>query len=106
IWSDLQSWLFHAQILSITAIFVNINKRAFNFSRKLLILNDAGVAKLADAPDLGSGGEIHRGSNPLPGISSAIPTPNPQRSIQASASWALEVGHWTLSVEQITARGH
>ena len=28
----------------------------------------ARVAKLADAPDLGSGGEIHRGSSPLPGI--------------------------------------
>ena len=27
----------------------------------------ARVAKLADAPDLGSGGEILRGSNPLPG---------------------------------------
>src|SRR5512133_1418071 len=29
----------------------------------------AGVAELADAPDLGSGGEIRRGSSPLPGIS-------------------------------------
>ena len=28
----------------------------------------ARVAKLADAPDLGSGGEILRGSSPLPGI--------------------------------------
>ncbi len=27
------------------------------------------MAKLADAPDLGSGGEILRGSNPLPGMS-------------------------------------
>jgi hypothetical protein len=27
------------------------------------------VAELADAPDLGSGGEIRRGSSPLPGIS-------------------------------------
>ena len=27
----------------------------------------AGVAELADAPDLGSGGEIRRGSSPLPG---------------------------------------
>jgi hypothetical protein len=25
------------------------------------------VAELADAPDLGSGGEIRRGSSPLPG---------------------------------------
>jgi hypothetical protein len=29
------------------------------------------VAKLADAPDLGSGGEILRGSSPLPGTSIA-----------------------------------
>jgi hypothetical protein len=28
---------------------------------------NAGVAKLADAPDLGSGGEILRGSSPLSG---------------------------------------
>jgi hypothetical protein len=28
----------------------------------------ARVAELADAPDLGSGGEIRRGSSPLPGI--------------------------------------
>ena len=27
------------------------------------------MAKLADAPDLGSGGEILRGSSPLPGTS-------------------------------------
>ena len=36
--------------------------------RKSLVQNDAGVAKLADAPDLGSGGAILRGSSPLPGI--------------------------------------
>ena len=35
---------------------------------KSLVINDARVAKLADAPDLGSGGEILRGSSPLPGI--------------------------------------
>src|SRR2546423_14973230 len=34
---------------------------------KSLEINDAGVAELADAPDLGSGGEIRRGSSPLPG---------------------------------------
>ena len=34
---------------------------------KALYINDAGVAELADAPDLGSGGEIRRGSSPLPG---------------------------------------
>jgi nucleoside-diphosphate-sugar epimerase len=31
------------------------------------------VAKLADAPDLGSGGAILRGSSPLPGISARVP---------------------------------
>jgi hypothetical protein len=35
---------------------------------KSLEINDARVAELADAPDLGSGGEILRGSSPLPGI--------------------------------------
>src|SRR4029453_10817789 len=36
--------------------------------RKFTIRNRvARVAKLADAPDLGSGGAIHRGSSPLPG---------------------------------------
>ena len=33
---------------------------------KPLIDRNARVAKLADAPDLGSGGAIHRGSSPLP----------------------------------------
>ena len=32
-------------------------------------LLNAGVAKLADAPDLGSGAARHRGSSPLPGTS-------------------------------------
>ena len=32
----------------------------------------AGVAELADAPDLGSGGEIRRGSSPLPGTKDAF----------------------------------
>jgi hypothetical protein len=32
----------------------------------------ARVAKLADAPDLGSGGEILRGSSPLPGTSEEV----------------------------------
>ena len=36
---------------------------------KSLIIRYAGVAELADAPDLGSGGEIRRGSSPLPGSS-------------------------------------
>jgi hypothetical protein len=36
---------------------------------KSFIIKPARVAKLADAPDLGSGGEILRGSSPLPGTS-------------------------------------
>jgi hypothetical protein len=47
----------------------------------------ARVAELADAPDLGSGGEILRGSSPLPGTlpqeattpNAQPPTPNVQR---------------------------
>src|SRR4029077_1405350 len=35
---------------------------------------EARVAKLADAPDLGSGGEILRGSSPLPGTMSPNPS--------------------------------
>src|SRR3954451_14964323 len=34
---------------------------------RIPLINDARVAKLADAPDLGSGGAILRGSSPLPG---------------------------------------
>src|SRR5262249_7476942 len=34
----------------------------------------AGVAELADAPDLGSGGEIRRGSSPLPGTPARVRT--------------------------------
>ena len=41
---------------------------------KFLIINDAGVAELVDAPDLGSGGEIRRGSSPLPGSFARIKT--------------------------------
>ncbi len=33
---------------------------------------EAGVAKLADAPDLGSGAARHRGSSPLPGTSARV----------------------------------
>jgi hypothetical protein len=50
---------------------------------KSFIIKDARVAKLADAPDLGSGGEILRGSSPLPGThreSTAAGTiPSPQK---------------------------
>src|SRR6266851_4294855 len=47
---------------------------------KCLRINDARVAKLADAPDLGSGGEILRGSSPLPGTSKEQAS-NVERSI-------------------------
>src|SRR5438874_8815806 len=47
--------------------------RLYTLKDKFLRINDARVAKLADAPDLGSGGEILRGSSPLPGTMS----PNP-----------------------------
>ena len=42
-----------------------------NCAQSCLIDQKARVAKLADAPDLGSGGEILRGSSPLPGTSIA-----------------------------------
>jgi hypothetical protein len=38
-----------------------------NCAHSCSIDSKARVAKLADAPDLGSGGEILRGSSPLPG---------------------------------------
>jgi hypothetical protein len=41
----------------------------WNYALIPVPLKRAGVAKLADAPDLGSGGEILRGSSPLSGIS-------------------------------------
>src|SRR5947207_14437881 len=48
----------------------NSSTKAFLGDNKIcksLKLNEARVAELADAPDLGSGGEIRRGSSPLPG---------------------------------------
>jgi hypothetical protein len=45
---------------------------AWNYGLIAVPLKEAGVAKLADAPDLGSGGEILRGSSPLSGISSIV----------------------------------
>jgi hypothetical protein len=40
----------------------------WNYGLIAVPLKEAGVAKLADAPDLGSGGAILRGSSPLSGI--------------------------------------
>jgi hypothetical protein len=57
----------------------NSSTRAFLWHSEIcksLIINDARVAELADAPDLGSGGEIRRGSSPLPGT--VQPTLAPQ----------------------------
>jgi hypothetical protein len=45
----------------------------------LIYQHFARVAKLADAPDLGSGGAILRGSSPLPGTS--IAEANAERSM-------------------------
>jgi hypothetical protein len=39
----------------------------WNYGLIAVPFKEAGVAKLADAPDLGSGGEILRGSSPLSG---------------------------------------
>jgi hypothetical protein len=51
--------------------FVSVNREGVLLAiarRKSKVENRfARVAKLADAPDLGSGGEILRGSSPLPG---------------------------------------
>jgi hypothetical protein len=40
----------------------------WNYGLIAVPFKEAGVAKLADAPDLGSGGAILRGSSPLSGI--------------------------------------
>src|SRR5206468_6194287 len=70
---------------------------------KSLKTNDARVAKLADAPDLGSGGEILRGSSPLPGTSTAQAnaersTSNAQRQFGLLVEH-LEVRCWALEVD-------
>src|SRR5712692_7703988 len=56
------------------------NSSTSNLRHKFLRINNARVAKLADAPDLGSGGEILRGSSPLPGTSKEQAS-NVERSI-------------------------
>jgi hypothetical protein len=64
--SDFVAFQSRSQLNSST----NSSTNAFYASsvkRKCLVINDARVAKLADAPDLGSGGAILRGSSPLPG---------------------------------------
>jgi hypothetical protein len=61
---------------------------------KILKINDARVAKLADAPDLGSGGEILRGSSPLPGTSKE------QTSNIESETGSLGIGFLLLEVRR------
>jgi hypothetical protein len=55
-------------------------------SEDRLLCNHARVAKLADAPDLESGGAIHRGSSPLPGTINKNPmkykTPTLREKVQ------------------------
>ena len=74
----------------------------YSATRKCLEINDARVAKLADAPDLGSGGAILRGSSPLPGSAngSKRPTLNFQHpmSNSDSASSTFDVRRWTFDV--------
>ena len=54
----------------------------------------ARVAKLADAPDLGSGGEILRGSSPRPGTSKE------QTSNIESETGSLGIGFLLLEVRR------
>ena len=42
-------------------------KAEFESAESSKMISEARVAELADAPDLGSGGEIRRGSSPLSG---------------------------------------
>ena len=58
----------------------------------------ARVAKLADAPDLGSGGEILRGSSPLPGISD-WQSKSPRSTLDAPASNIQSRQPW-LNIER------
>jgi hypothetical protein len=44
----------------------------WNYGLIAVRFKEAGVAKLADAPDLGSGGAILRGSSPLSGITRIV----------------------------------
>src|SRR6266481_7138985 len=84
------------------------------FTHKFLEINDARVAKLADAPDLGSGGEILRGSSPLPGIArdkanAQCSTLNVQRPIQRALVEMLDVECSALKIitaQAILVRGN
>jgi hypothetical protein len=69
-------------------------KMESNTIYKYLVINHARVAKLADAPDLGSGGEILRGSSPLPGTSKE------QTSNIESEAGSPGVGCWPLDVRR------
>ncbi len=56
------------------------------------------MAKLADAPDLGSGGAILRGSSPLPGIPAKVAQPN----LHAQTGTRLGLPTSTLDVQRST----
>jgi hypothetical protein len=56
-----------------------------NYGLIAVRFKEAGVAKLADAPDLGSGGAILRGSSPLSGKSFIV------RDLRYKLRWNLNV---------------
>jgi hypothetical protein len=57
----------------------------WNYGLIAVPLKEAGVAKLADAPDLGSGGAILRGSSPLSGKCFIV------RDLKYKLRWTLNV---------------
>jgi hypothetical protein len=62
------------------------------------------MAKLADAPDLGSGGEILRGSNPLPGTAKRQQTLNVQKHPKSTLKWLLSIGGISHALAGSTAK--
>ena len=73
-------------------------------SRKWLKVKTAEVAKLADAPDLGSGGVTHRGSSPLFRTNNFAPTTTAVRSLQdsiLSGSSKSKRRHLYIAIESI-----
>ena len=78
------------------------NIRLYILKHKSFIIKPARVAKLADAPDLGSGGEILRGSSPLPGTANSPQTLNAQRPTLNVQFRRAPVEHWVLDVRRST----
>jgi hypothetical protein len=66
-------------------------REMFCFGSKLQEAGHARMAELADAPDLGSGGEILVGSSPSPGICSEVRQTKTLRSV-ANVSLARTYG--------------